>query len=353
MLCWHQELNSDRPATDQKPEFVSFYLEDGVLVGEHQILQRALDFLQSSQVRARGAHLRMSKCNLWWPKPPPPQDDENYPLSLRRVTTPMHSVLTAPIGCHRSIMNDILRQVELLQPLLGELQLLDNAQTALTLLRRCLGTCRIMHMLRVTPPTATRQAARRYDEMMRDALASLMGGVLPMDTFRELQLPICNLPDEQPTFGMGITSAADVAPAAYLASLSLTQDLRVRMLSTVSRPAFDIPWFADQAHRLLTLRMPPNRSSPLTKLSEQPVEQRELCNQIYQHTFDNLPKGTERIRAFRNTLKLSGAKDWILMSPSPQLRTHVPNALFRVWLKFYCRLPVRADEETQCPRPNC
>ncbi len=138
-------------------------------------------------------------------------------------------------------MNDTLGQFELLQPLLGELQLLDDAQTALTLLRRCLSTCRIMHMLCVTPPTATRQAARGYDEMMRDAQASLMEAVLPMDTFRGLQRPVRNLPDGQPTFGIGITFAADVAPASYLASLSLTQELRVRILSTVSRQALDNP----------------------------------------------------------------------------------------------------------------
>lgn len=106
---------------------------------------------------------------------------------------------------------------------------MDDAHTAFTLLRKCLGTSRINHLLRTIPPTAARLAARAFDARDKDTIQQLMGRELPQATFQELTLPVRPLKNDIPTFGLGLYTAADTAPAAYLSSLSLTNDLRQNM----------------------------------------------------------------------------------------------------------------------------
>lgn len=69
---WKQELQLE---TTHTPSLMAFYLDDGVLVDRHPILQRALSFLGSTEAKRYGLHLCVDKCNLWWPTAPSANTD--------------------------------------------------------------------------------------------------------------------------------------------------------------------------------------------------------------------------------------------------------------------------------------
>ena len=80
---------------------------------------------------------------------------------------------------------------------------------------------------------------------------------------------------------------------------------------------------------------------------------KHLTSLIHQKDWKLVPDGDERTRAFRNTLKLWGAKDWVHAPPSPALQKHVPNFLFRTCMKFYtCTLFTNRTEQI-FPSPRC
>eukprot|EP00171_Calliarthron_tuberculosum_P016367 IDg16367t1 len=122
----------------------------------------------------------------------------------------------------------------------------------------------------------------------------------------KLQLPQRALDDTVHTFGVGLTSAASVAPAAYLASLAQTPPL----VTTMVRPALDMAlneqWFASQAHRMLTFYVKPGEVPPLEEFEKGPASptQKELTALIHQQVWDTTPLGDQRTRAFRATLEL-------------------------------------------------
>ncbi len=133
---------------------------------------------------------------------------------------------------------------------------------------------------------------------MYDALNDLFGGTLVTETFRKLQLPLQALDESKRTFGLGLYSAVATAPAAYISSIT------------------------------------------------------HLTGLILQKEWESIPTGDDRTRAFRASLELPGAKDWVQAPPSPALQTHVPNRLFRMWLKFYRRTPITDRTAQTCPRPK-
>ena len=53
---------------------------------------------------------------------------------------------------------------------------------------------------------------------------------------------------------------------------------------------------------------------------------------------------------FRNATTLKGAKEWARCPPCPRLDTHIPNATFKTWLRFYIRNPIPCH--TSCPSRN-
>ncbi len=120
---------------------------------------------------------------------------------------------------------------------------------ALTLLRSCSGVWRVNYLLRIALLRCTASGALAFDRMMEDSTRTLLGGVLLRATFREIQLTVRS---EVPTFGIGLTSAAETAAAAYLASLALVCKLLTSYLPSQPETALKTN------HQLWSSRCLPN-----------------------------------------------------------------------------------------------
>ena len=204
-----------------------------------------------------------------------------------------------------------------LAPLWKSLTDMADAHTAFHILRKCLSVVRVNHVLRTVPPSATRKMAQEYDGNVRDVFQDIIAKTISDSTYRELQLPTRDIDEGTPTLGLGLTSAVDISPAAYLSSHSLTTTLRQAMIGQQRSKELAECFYAQQTHVLLTARSPPGSQPPLATIGTKPIRQRTLCAPIFRRVYEKLPESPERTKAFRSTLALPGAKLWIDAQPNP------------------------------------
>ena len=258
--------------------------------------------------------------------------------------------MQVPVGDLASIETMVVEQVEQSQVLLDAIADLPDGHVAFFLLRSCFGSCRLAYTLRCVPTEASLRAARLYDGKLEDALRRLIGGVLPSGTFPELQLPV-KYP--RPSFGVGLLSAASAASSAYLASRMATRLLVETLLpKEVSTHLMDdvhvCGAFKDYTQRCSAVELP----SLADILDKDLVPQKELVMRVHKQTHATMAKGDERTRLFRAQLAVPGSKDWLNCAPAPGLRTHIADRDFRMWFRYWCRVPL-FNPDDQCPRTGC
>ena len=80
-----------------------------------------------------------------------------------------------------------------------------------------------MFILRTTNPTNNQALWEEFDSITREALTCILGSPVDDDQWSQAKLPVS-------TGGIGLRSAEDHAPAAYLTSLMGCQSLRQALL---------------------------------------------------------------------------------------------------------------------------
>ena len=205
--------------------------------------------------------------------------------------------------------------------------------------------------IRVIPTHAALKGARLFDEIMEDALRRLLGGVLDSEMFKELQLPV-NDKKDQPTFGVGLTSAANTAAAAFLASASLTKRLCDSFPGTRPNSPLSEDDEVLKSYEIYRGQCAPGKAIPLAELeSDKTPSQKALVARVYEHAIAHLRKGDTRTQAFRASLSLPGSKDWLKCTPSPGLGTYIADRNFRIWFQYFCQVPLFRPDAT-CHRCN-
>ena len=82
-----------------------------------------------------------------------------------------------------------------------------------------MGVGKVNYLLRITPVQCTKSGAQVFGELEEKSLRHIVGGVLDSEIFRELQLPAeVRLNCQNPTLGLGLTSATTTAASAFLSS---------------------------------------------------------------------------------------------------------------------------------------
>lgn len=141
--------------------------------------------------------------------------------------------------------------------------------------------------------------------------------------------------------------------SAFLASLSLTCKLLRSILPDFIDTALSNDLFAVEAHQDWSARCQAEDMVELRKLdSEHCPRQRDLTRSVQKKVQAGLPPGDQRTQAFRASLGVPGAKDWLKCQPAPGMKTHIADWDYRVWFRFYCRIPL-VEPDTVCPRLGC
>ena len=214
-----ESLQDTDECSENEPLLSMWYLDDGYIIATHQKLQKALDYLLSDGVKRSGMHVNLSKCEIWWDHEPSDKIKEAYPSEVSQRYNDGTFVLNAPIGSHRFMEVSIVQKVNALDPLFQEVSALENTHVSFTLLKFCMGVCKVNYLLRVTSVQCTKSGAHVFYELVEKSLRHIVGGVLDIEIFRELQLlaevkPNC----QNQTLGLGLTSATTTAASAFLSS---------------------------------------------------------------------------------------------------------------------------------------
>jgi hypothetical protein len=120
-------------------------------------------------------------------------------------------VSTVLVGSHTYVRTQLVNKVEELRTRMQVLGDFQDTQTALLILRVCMGVCRVNFLLRALPQPLVKDAADVFDDLMPETLASISCAVLPDRAWTAAQLPI-STPDCP---GLGLTSAKNIMSSAH------------------------------------------------------------------------------------------------------------------------------------------
>lgn len=199
----------------------AWFLDDGSVLGAGEEVSGVLGTVIREGPQY-GVFLNLPKTKVWWPQ-----------LSARVVASLpsgigaclaqgvrlLGGVVSTSADFVRQFVHDKAVQVCLLMDRLAELA---DPQSELLLLRACVGVCKLLHVLRCTPPSLVDRGVEVFDASLHLALRRIAvgdgGGFGPLQD--ELAaLPLC-------MGGLGVLRGSDIQPYAFLASALQTRGLQ-------------------------------------------------------------------------------------------------------------------------------
>ena len=92
------QISSSSEVNGTPDVFNVWYLDYGYIVANHEQLRSVLDYLLSNDVKNRGPHLNLAKCEVWWPKEPPRDFQTACPDAVPQKYVEGTLILNAPLG---------------------------------------------------------------------------------------------------------------------------------------------------------------------------------------------------------------------------------------------------------------
>ena len=267
-------------------DLAAFYLDDGFLAGDLDLLGKALALVQR-EAEAIGLTLSIGKCELIIPAGMASSDvNEIFPPSL--LFDPLAGVsrvnwsgdfelLGAPIGCSDHCEKFTMGKASGAHAIWELLPKLEDPQMALRLLRQCASICKLTHCMRGTPPELQHAALQSFDESLRSAFCTTTG-LLPDhaqwdQACRSLRYG-----------GLGLRSCSRHAAAAYVASRSGSDQLVRDLLPEQVLSSSDRIDFLSQARQEFGALLP-DAGGELTDPSA-PAKQKSLSEALDEASFN-------------------------------------------------------------------
>ena len=308
-----------------RSEFRVLYLDDGTLAGNlSDVLQ---DFHQVEMEAANmGLQLNCSKSELICEDPATREAILSEVSDLHVVSIDQVRLLGSHIGSTQTVGDSFQEKIDLLQVMGHRLHLLQ-AQDALLLLRHSLAIPKVLFNLR-TSPCFLSTKLEAFDLLLRHLLDTIINIHLDDTSWLQASLPV-------KAGGIGIRSAVQLAPSAYLASAagctSLVHQILPPYLQDTPDPnveAASAIWSLDH-----------NLSPPLPPASSR---QRAWDGPRIEAAFNTLlessPDENTRARLLAVATKESGA--WLNAFPMSSLGLRMANDVIRIAVGLRLGLPL-------------
>ena len=319
--------------------------DDGNLVGDKSSLQQALAIIRSDGP-PRGLFLRADKSLVFCPRHP--QGDQ-FPLEpeIKRVSEGGVRVLGSPVGNAAFSKAFVEAKVDELEFLLGKLELLQDPHTQFALLRSCYSLPKLSYLTRTAPPASIMQSYQRFDQAVRQSLEALLGSSLTNTQWTQATLPVSQ-------GGMGLRSAADHAPGAYLVSVLSSAKIihEVTGVEVVEGGMEDggpvrLPGgHIAAALPLLNHMVPEPHTVQTITDSSQKVISHTIDSHIHQQLATSMTEVRDKARL--NSLGVPRSSDWLNTLPSKALGLHLKPLEFTTMVRYRLGLPV-FQAEGPCP----
>jgi hypothetical protein len=225
------------------------------------------------------------------------------------------------------LTNDALPQV--LDRKVNEIQLLSSrlpllkSHVAVLLLRCCLSIPKMTYLLRCCPSWKAPDQLARFDAVIRDTLDSLLNCSLDDQTWAQASLPVAR-------GGLGLRSAQNLSPTAFLASFASTAELVTTILGS---PQDDPDRQEALDHWLALSNNAPVPSSVFQRDWDQPI-----LDQLTASVLANARSPKDKARILASHRKESGG--WLQTLPSPNLGTLLDDIQVSISAKVRLGLPI-------------
>ena len=200
-----------------RSELCLFYLDDGKLGGSEDDILHDLEAINNAADEL-GLVLNMQKCELITCSSMIRDSILSVSPQLQVIMPDYVSLLGSPLGDIACICDTIQLKVSNLETMGARLQHM-HAHDVLQLLRHSFALPKMMHVLHTTPCFLS-SGLTDYDDLVRSILSSIVNIIFQENDLIWMQatLPVkCG--------GLGIRSAVQLAPSAFLASAAGTSDL--------------------------------------------------------------------------------------------------------------------------------
>ena len=327
----------------------TFYLDDGILAGDIEVVAEALRLLES-RCPALGLSLNHGKCELVLPGEGTNANlDELFHKDLlwdretgesRVFLRGCFEILGASVGDKEFCEGYTRGKVEKATQLLHQISCIEDPQVALRLLRNCAGVCKVTHNMRMAPTHLHQAALAQFDEEVQSTFCKTTGLFPNRDQWQQACRGFKHA-------GLGLRSASLHGEAAYLASACASRDKCHNLLQ-----AFSLDADSSDSHFGVSLAAYNNKLPPDKQLTPQ-----NILSRTQKQLSDNLDEVGHNLRlqqasiVDQATLRSEcqkGAKEFFQVIPSEALGLAVPAAEFVTEVRLrLCML--ESPEDEWCP----
>jgi hypothetical protein len=336
----------------------TFYLDDGVLLGPRDNINRAFQVLQQG-FQALGLQVNAKKCSIWGPGVTPGgvqsaglSDIPAKAFTRNSGVTVLGIPIDAPGGREHTatVWDEALNGLRSACDALSDI---PDPQLQHVLLRTCLDACKLQHLLRATECFHEKITTRLVDadSIITGVFEDAVGAPLGLRARVQAALPIR-------MGGCGIRLPSNVRPAARVAAL-VSHTLQTGELIGLPRLGItnecsDWPLLLTDLRRQLGEAFAPlatwaSRPRAVASADKQQAKQSWWAEQLHERTAKSLFEGADgrdRVRLESQKGPLGGA--WMRLDATDSMRTAVTPEDYRVGLKWWLGIPLLATSIT-CP----
>ena len=163
-------------------EVCTFFLDDGCLAGSDRAVKTMMGALERN-FGSIGLSLEHGKSEII------PAAGANYLGNVAFENMPVNlsgnfKLLGVPFGAPAFVNAHAAKRAGRAEAVLGELEALDDPQSALHLLRQCDSVCNVVYSMRTTPPDLHREALAGLSRGIREALGAVLHQELDDNSWR-------------------------------------------------------------------------------------------------------------------------------------------------------------------------
>ena len=300
-----------------KSEFCVWYLDDGTIGGPAEDVMHDLE-LVGRECAFLGLQLNELKSEVICYDSA--TKDSILPfIPGAQVTDPASaSLLGSPIGDTSSLSDAISGKTQLLRTMGDRLQHI-SAHDALLLLRNSFAISKLLYLLKSSPSFLSPNV-KDYDDVLRSVVGTIANTCLDDIAWQQASLPVR-------AGGLGIRSAVQLAPSAFLSSAAASSDFVHHILP----PRFGSRELLHIGSALASWSLDHNHPPPVAPASHrQKVWDTAKVSAMADALLENAPDALSRARLMAASAKESGA--WLNALPISSLGLRMDDNTVRISL---------------------
>jgi hypothetical protein len=353
LFCLIQQRFLRRIPEKFEISYKKFYMDDGNLVLPLVRVPEVIQYFVE-EGRKVGLELNIRKCELWAPNLSTQlflhnQLDPNFDIpDLAMQPDSGVIVLGGPVSTVPDYVVDFFnKRIAKVSNLISLALTIDNSQAEFLILRSCIAVPQLGFHLRVCPTNWILNGLVVYDQVIAESITKISGGIVTSEARNQLTLPV-------PAGGLGLSSAFQIAPAAFLGSVaktSLISDCSIRpqfrevsdlLVARFSNSPEDLKIRLMSSINLDSLSTGPSPQKTLTSIIK------EKCIVEFESKLVGNVNSTKSLARWMS-IKNGSAKQIFSCIPDEKFKTF-SNAVFACIIRHHLGIPHEAkrSEITKC-----